>query len=111
MGIAPLPLRAGLEQYKKQATDLAKAYRSGAPEARHCFRQLHPRLRGRAHTNNRNKVTDSEIRKAGVTSADAQCVVARWYGFDNWPALAEFVESVTQEGSSRHRGAAEERNP
>ena len=30
----PLPLRPDLEQYKKQAKDLAEACRSGAPEAR-----------------------------------------------------------------------------
>jgi hypothetical protein len=45
-------------------------------------------------------VTDSEIRKAGVALADAQGVVARWYGFENWPALAQFVEAATKEGSS-----------
>ena len=100
MGIAPLPFRAGLEQYERQATDLVKAYKSRAPEAIHCFRQLHAHLRGRAGTNDRNDVTDSEIRKAGVAFADAQCVVARWYGFDNWPTLAEFVAAVTQEGST-----------
>src|SRR5262249_16910745 len=54
----------------------------------------------RAHTNDRNDVTDAEIRKAGMTLADAQCVVARWYGFENWPVLADFVEAVTHEGSS-----------
>jgi hypothetical protein len=100
MGIAPLPFRAGLEQYEKQAADLVKAYRSDAPEAMHCIGQLHPRLRGRAGTNDRNNVTDAEIRKAGVALADAQGVVARWYGFENWPALAEFVEAGTQERSS-----------
>ena len=100
MGIAPLSIRASLEQYTRQATDFVKAYRSGDPKALHCFRQLHPRLRGRAHTNNRNDVTDAEIRKAGVALADAQSVVARWYGFDFWPTLAEFVAAVIQEGSS-----------
>jgi ankyrin repeat protein len=100
MCIAPLPLDARLEQYKRQATDLIKAYRSGDPEAVSCFRQLHPRLRGRAHTNDRNDVTDPEIRRAGVSSADAQCVVARWYGFDNWPMLAESVAAITQEAST-----------
>jgi ankyrin repeat protein len=45
-------------------------------------------------------VTDSEIRKAGVTLADAQCIVACWYGFENWPTLAEFVEAVKKPGSS-----------
>jgi ankyrin repeat protein len=100
MGIAPLPFRAGLEQYKRQATELVKAYRSGDSDAIYCVRQLHPRLRGRAHTNDRNDVTDSEIRKAGVPLADAECIVARWYGFENWRALAGFVDAVTREGSS-----------
>jgi hypothetical protein len=99
MNSAPLPYRAGLEQYKRQASDLLKAYRSGDSQAISCVRQIHPRLRGRAGTNDRNDVTDSEIRKAGVASADAQCVVARWYGFENWATLAEFVEAVTQERS------------
>jgi ankyrin repeat protein len=100
MGIASLSFDAGLEQYKRQAADLVKAYRSGDTEAMYCFRQLHPRLRGRAHTNDRNDVTDAEIRSAGVSSADAQCVVARWYGFADWPTLARFVEAVKQKGSS-----------
>jgi hypothetical protein len=100
MKITPLPSCAGLEQYKKQATDLVEAYRSGDSEATHYIRQLHPRLRGRAHTNDRNKVTDSEIRRARVTLADAQCVIARWYGFESWPKLADFVEAVSREGSS-----------
>jgi hypothetical protein len=100
MGITPLSLRASLEQYTRQATDLVKAYRSGDPKALHCFRQLHPRLRGRSGTNDRHDVTDAEIRKAGVALSHAQCVVARWYGFENWPTLAEFVAPVTQEGSS-----------
>ena len=77
MGITPLSIRASLEQYTRQATDFVKAYRSGDPKALHCFRQLHPRLRGRAHTNNRNDVTDAEIRKAGVALADAGGVRGR----------------------------------
>jgi ankyrin repeat protein len=100
MTITPLPFRAGLERYEKQATEIVKAYRSGDPEAIYCVRQFHPRLRGRAHTNDRNDVTDSEIRKAGVTLADAQCIIARWYGFESWPTIAEFVDAVAQEGSS-----------
>jgi hypothetical protein len=100
MDITPLPFRAGLAQYKKQATDLVKAYRSGDPEAMRCIRQLHPRLRGKAGTNDRNDVTDVEIRSAKFSPVDAQSVVARWYGFESWPKLVEFVEAVTREGSS-----------
>ena len=100
MAITQLPFHASLQRYKGQATNLVKAYRSGDPEAMYCIRQFHPRLRGRAHTNDRNAVTDAEIRKARVTLADAQCAVARWYGFESWPKLAEFVGAVTCKGSS-----------
>jgi hypothetical protein len=99
MDITPLPFRAGLAQCKKQATDLVKAYRSGDPKVMRSIRQLHPRLRGRANTNDRNDVTDSEIRSAKLTGADARSVVAHWYGFENWPRLARQVEALTRKDS------------
>jgi ankyrin repeat protein len=99
MALAPLPLRAGLGQYEKQATDLVKAYRSGNREALHRIRQLHPRLRGRSGTNDRNNVTDSEIQSAGLTLADGQEVIARWHGFETWPKLEKHVEALTRKGS------------
>jgi hypothetical protein len=99
MAITPLPFYASQEQYQKQANDLLEAFSSADPKAMYCIRQLHPRLRRRAHTNDRNKVTDSEIRRARFTPADARCVVARWYGFETWPKLAEHIEAVTRQGS------------
>src|SRR6516162_9212730 len=99
MGLTPLPFRAPLDQYQKQAAEILKAYRSGAPRAMYLVRQLHPRLRGRAHTNDRNSVTDSEIRRAKVTDDDARCIVARWYGFESWPELVAYVEAVNRDGS------------
>jgi ankyrin repeat protein len=99
MDITPLPFRAGLGQYKKQAADLVKAYRSGDPKALRCIRQLHPRLRGRAGTNDRNDVTDSEIRRAKLMLADAQAVIARWYGFESWPKLAKHVAALSRKDS------------
>jgi hypothetical protein len=99
MRITPLPFRAGLDQYIKQAKDLVRAYRSGDPEAKYRIRQLHPRLHGRAHTNDRNDVTDQEIRTAKVTPADAQSVIARGYGFENWRKLADYVEAVSRHDS------------
>jgi hypothetical protein len=76
--IAPkrLPVRSTLGQFKNQAKDLIKAYRSGDREAMRCIRQHHPRLPGRANTNDRNSVTASDIRKAKVTLADAQSLGA-----------------------------------
>jgi ankyrin repeat protein len=99
MSITPLPLRAGLARFKKQANDLIKAFRSGDPEALYAIRQLHPLLPGRYGTNDRNDVTDSEIRSARVTRADAQSVVARWHGFESWPKLTKHIEALTRKNS------------
>src|SRR5947199_4188911 len=81
MVLKQLRTRSSLEQYEKQAKELVKAYTSGDSKVMQCVRQHHPRLPGRANTNDRNKVTDSEIRSARVTFADAQSIVARWHGF------------------------------
>jgi len=99
MDITPLPLRAGLVQYKNQAKDLVKAFKSGDPEAMRCIRQHHPRLPGRANSNDRNSVSDSEIRSARVTLGDAQSVVARWHSFESWPKLTKHIEALTRKNS------------
>src|SRR5438552_5864906 len=64
-----------------------------------CIRQHHPRLPGRANTNDRNDVTDSDIRKAKLTLADAEAVVARWHGFESWPKLAKHIEALNRKDS------------
>jgi hypothetical protein len=95
----PLPIRSSLDRYKEQVRRLRKAYRTGNSETIARIRQLHPRLRGRFGTNDRNEVTESEIRSAGVTLADAQSVVARWHGFEGWPSLAKHIQAVTRKNS------------
>src|ERR1041384_5630377 len=99
MVLKQLRTRSSLEQYEKQAKELVKAYRSGDPEVMRCIRQHHPRLRGRANTNDRNNVTDSEIRSAGVTLADAQSIVAHWHGFESWLKLAKHIEALARKNS------------
>src|SRR5260370_42423425 len=96
MDITPLPLHASLEQYKKQATELIKAFLSGEPEAMRCIRQHHPRLPGRANSNDRNRVSDSEIRSARVTLGDAPSIVARWHSFESWPQVTKHIEELTR---------------
>jgi ankyrin repeat protein len=96
MDIKPLSFRASLVQYEKQAKDLVQAFRSADPEVRQRIRQHHPHLPGRANTNDRNDVTDSKIQSTGLTLADARCVVARGYGFENWPKLAKHVEALSR---------------
>jgi ankyrin repeat protein len=94
-----LPVRSGLERYKNQASDLIKQYTARNPVAMRCIRQHHPRLPGRANTNDRNAVTDEDIRKAKVLFADAQSVVARWHGFKSWPKLAQHVQALARKDS------------
>jgi ankyrin repeat protein len=97
--LKPLPVRSVLALYKEQATNLIKEFRAGNPTAMQRIRQHHPRLPGRANTNDRNKVTDSEIRKTKLTVVDAQTVVARWHGFESWAELAKHVELLSKKRS------------
>ena len=75
MPAKPFPPRPSLEQYKKQAKDLVKAYRSDDADAR---RRVHEQLPG---------VT--EIRFA---LADAQFTIAREHGFESWPRFARHIK-------------------
>lgn len=89
-----LPARPNLEQYKKIAKDILKAWRSNVQVSipwegsvvtvtREHLRMLHPRL---------SELSESEAIAAAIILADAQFMIARQYGFDNW---AEFAERVT----------------
>lgn len=99
MELHPLSFRASLDEYKKQAKALLDLYRSGDPRALYLVRQQHPRLPGRRHTNDRNKVTEADIRRIGVSLADAQTIIAGFYAFESWPKLAKHVEAVRRDGS------------
>ena len=72
-----LPARSNLEQLRKQAKELLKAYRAGAgaavTEVERFERQPDP---------------------AKFALADAQRVLARAYGFASWTRLTQHVEGV-----------------
>ncbi len=97
--LKPLPLRSGLDCYDAQVTALLAAYRVGDAEALRHIRQYHPRLPGRADTNDRNPVTPSDIRRADVSLDDARCIVARWHGFADWGNLASHAAALVEEDS------------
>lgn len=73
-----LPARADLEQQKKLAKELLAAFRRGDPDAVARVRQALPD-------------------KQRIVLADAQFVLAREYGFTNWRALSERIESLAIE--------------
>ena len=74
-----LPAHPSLEQYKKQAKDLLKSAKSGHPEAlQHNLQRIkkdHPRF---------GRLEDVEVQGAKLVLADAQLVIAREHGFENW---------------------------
>ena len=98
-GNRKLPARPRLPQCKKQAKDLIKAFKSGDPDAMRWIRRYHPRFPGRPDTNDRNNVTDSEIRSAKLSFADAQFVIAREHQFESWPKFAKHIKALNQKDS------------
>ena len=98
-GDRELPARPRLEQYQKQAKDLLEAFTSGNPEAMRWVKRYHRRLPGRPDTNDRNKVTDSEIRSAKLSLIDAQFVIAREHQFENWSKFKKHVEGLNRKNS------------
>ncbi|UWZ81858.1 ankyrin repeat domain-containing protein [Occallatibacter riparius] len=72
-----LPVRPNLEQYKKQAKELARACRNNDAEALARVRAHHP-----------------QTPEGRVALADAQLVLAREHGFESWPKFAAEVERL-----------------
>jgi ankyrin repeat protein len=73
-----LPARPNLEQYKKQAKELVKAFRSGDNRALQRVREHYP-----------HPVHDS------FELADAQLVIAREHGVDSWPKFKQQIERAS----------------
>jgi hypothetical protein len=91
-----LPARPSLEQLRKQAKELLRDYRSGNTDAVERLGAVIPRL--------------AEPTQSGdVTLADAQFVLAREYGFENWARLAYHVETINpSERRERYEKLAED---
>ncbi len=78
-----LPSRPNLEQYRKQAKELARASRAGAADAIARIHRHHPRF-----------TASNSPAPARVSLADAQLVIAREHGFESWPKIAAHIESL-----------------
>lgn len=99
MDLKPLPFCSTMERYQKQAQDLLDAWRQGDPLAVELVKTKHPRFLRPDVPWLPINLSDAEIWSAALELADMQLAIARWYDFQNWPALAEYVEAVTQENS------------
>jgi ankyrin repeat protein len=81
-----LPVRPNLEQYKKQAKDLARDCGLGVTGALARLHKHHPRF--------------SEAREElRVALTDAQLVIAREHGFESWPKFAAHITTANLERS------------
>jgi ankyrin repeat protein len=84
----PLPARPSLEQYKKQAKELLKAYRSADVATIRRVKRNHPRFE------------DLSAPGFDVTKfvlADAQLVIAREHGFESWAKFTKRIEVINSE--------------
>jgi ankyrin repeat protein len=97
--ITPLPFRAGLDDYNKQAEQLLEAWKAGDPAALRIFHDRHPRFLDEQIKWLPKRLSDDEIRSAPLDLSDARLTVARWYDFQSWQALAEYVQAVTPQDS------------
>jgi ankyrin repeat protein len=84
----PLPARPSLEQYKKQAKELLKAYRSANVESIRRVKRNHPRF---------EKLAEPGFEISKFALADAQLVIAREHGFESWPKFANRIEVMNCE--------------
>jgi ankyrin repeat protein len=84
----PLPTRPSLEQYKKQAKELLKAYRSADPESIRRAARNHPRF---------EKLAEPEFDISKFAFADAQLVIAREHGFESWPKFSKQIEVINSQ--------------
>jgi ankyrin repeat protein len=99
MSANPLSYRAAQADYERQAEALLEALKSGSEDAQWRCKWEHPRFRGKQVC---------EVKAAALGLEDAQMVVAREYGFEDWPHLVAFADAVRRdEPVSRFEAAVE----
>jgi ankyrin repeat protein len=98
MDAKPLPARPSLEQYRKQAKELVKVFRS-APSRKSLDSEVAPSevvQRVKKHHPRFRDLPEDQIAGTRFALADAQYVIAREHGFRSWPKFARHVESLEQ---------------
>src|SRR5262245_39926967 len=90
----PLPFRAQLEGYEKQARELLEGHRTGDDEAIRIIHENHPRFLDETITWRPKFMSRADIQKAPFDLDDARLALTRWYTFADWTALEEYVKAV-----------------
>ena len=81
-----LPSRPNLTQLKLQADELRRSHRERKRSAAARIVAHHPRMKGQPL---------EAVLDRSLALADAQLVVAREYGFENWARLKHYVRDVS----------------
>lgn len=97
--LSHLRYRSGLSEFQAQADQLLEGWWAGDPQATDLFRKHHPKFLDAHIRWLPRKMSGAEVRAVPISRADAQLVIARWYGFADWSKLAEWVKEVTLDGS------------
>lgn len=88
-----LPARPNLEQYKKQAKELARAATAGDPTALARVQRHHPRFAMKMGAPG----LEFETWVGSVPLTDAHLVLAREHGFESWPKFAAHIRQLNLE--------------
>ncbi|MGB9123425.1 MAG: ankyrin repeat domain-containing protein [Candidatus Angelobacter sp.] len=93
----PLPAHPSLEQYKKQAKELLKAYCSADVETIRRVKRNHPRFEKLAE---HSHVLPLGFDISKFALADAQLVIAHEHGFESWPKFTKRIEVINSEAAA-----------
>ncbi|MCW5557056.1 MAG: ankyrin repeat domain-containing protein [Verrucomicrobiae bacterium] len=78
-----LPQRPRIEVPKREARELLRQFRNASPDALDRIRRRHPKF---------HDADNATLCAATFRLSDAQCVIAREYGFSHWTALKQRIE-------------------
>ena len=92
----PLAFNAPLDGYIAQADALLAGWNSGDAGAVRVFRNRHPKFLDDKIPWLERHMTDAEVRATPIDRDDARLALARWYEFQDWQRLEEYVASVQQ---------------
>lgn len=98
MELRPLPFNAPLADYVAQADALLAGWTAGDDQAIRVFRNRHPKFLDDKIPWLERNLTDAEVRATPIDGGDARLALARWYEFQDWQRLEEYVASVQRPG-------------
>jgi ankyrin repeat protein len=98
MEVKPLAFNAPLDGYIAQADALLAGWHARDAGAIRVFRNRHPKFLDDKIPWLERHMTDAEVRATPIDRDDARLALARWYEFQDWQRLEEYVASVQQPG-------------